>query len=350
MKKDLHQQTPPQISIDAIWDRQDVTIIDVRSPNEFEAGTIPGAQNIPLLTDIERSLIGTLYRQYGQQPAIEKGYKLFEPKISTFLDQFNQLPKDKILAVFCARGGLRSQVITSFLCTQGYTAMQMIGGYKDFRIWNLEKLDQFTLNHPVILHGKTGVGKTLVLYQLDNTLDLEGLAQHRGSMFGAIGKRPVSQKSFDAALLKRLEALDNTRPVFIEGESRKIGNISLPAKLFGQMKTGRAILLEASISKRALRTVTEYINKNPDSLREIRETILKLTRDLGTKNVQNLITDFDEQKYQSCFEYILLNYYDRKYNFSMKSIQFETTISAEDIKQAAKDITTYFSPAQTVHL
>ncbi len=346
MKKDLHRLTTPQISLDSVWDKPGIVIIDVRSPKEFKEGSIPGAHNIPLLTDIERSLIGTLYKQYGQQPAIEKGYELFEPKIVTFLDQFKQYSQVQEIAIICARGGMRSRVISSFLCTHGYKGAQVTGGYKAFRNWNLAKLDQFTLNHPIILHGKTGVGKTLVLYKLDNALDLEGLAQHRGSMFGAIGKRPVTQKVFDADLLKKLESLDNTRPVFIEGESRKIGNVTLPAKLFGQMKTGLPILLEASISARALRTVEEYIDKHPNSQGEIRKTILALKRDLGKASVEKLAAEFDEEKYQACFEFILLNYYDRKYDYSMKRIEFESTISSENIDEAARTITAQFAQAR----
>ncbi|MBT7714289.1 MAG: hypothetical protein HN745_21420, partial [Deltaproteobacteria bacterium] len=121
-----------------------------------------------------------------------------------------------------------------------------------------------------------------------------------------------------------------------------IGNITLPAKLFGQMKSGRSILLEASITARASRTVEEYIDKHTDSRGEIRETILKLKRDLGKTNVQNLVAEFDQEKYQACFEFILLNYYDRKYDYSMKSIEFEATISSESIALAAAAITTHF--------
>ena len=343
MKKDLHRLTTPQISLDSIWEKPGIVIIDVRSPKEFKDGSIPGAHNIPLLTDIERSLIGTLYKQYGQRPAIEKGYELFEPKTAAFLNQFKLFPHNQEIAVLCARGGMRSRVITSFLCAHDYKGVQVTGGYKAFRNWNLAKLDQFILNHPVILHGKTGVGKTLVLNKLDNALDLEGLAQHRGSMFGAIGKQPLTQKAFDADLLKKLESLDNTHPVFIEGESRKIGNITLPARLFEQMKTGRSILLDASVSTRAIRTVDEYIDKYPESRGEIRKTILALKRDLGKANVQELIAEFDNEQYQACFEFILLNYYDRKYDYSMKSINFELTISSESIDEAARAITAHFA-------
>lgn len=342
MKKDLHQQAPPQTPIKSIWNQADINIIDVRSPSEFREGTIPGSVNIPLLNDMERSLIGILYKQYGQQKAVEKGYELFEPKVAEFLKQFEQLPRGKKAAVFCARGGMRSQVIVSFLNAHGFEGFQVTGGYKAFRNWNLEKLDRFIIQHPVILHGKTGVGKTLVLNRLDNALDLEGLADHRGSMFGGVGKKPVTQKTFDAALLIRLESLDNTRPVFIEGESRKIGRINLPPALFKQMKSARNILLESSIETRACRTVEEYIDRQPEAVDEIRIIIQKLSKDLGKRGVDALLVDFDRKNYDKCFEKILLNYYDRKYGFSMKDLAFEFTVSSEDVVSAAREITDYF--------
>lgn len=348
MKKDLHRQPPPQKSIDSIWNQQELTIVDVRSPGEYAEGSIPGAWNIPLLNDLERSLVGTLYKKYGQQPAIEKGYELFEPKIAAFLDLFTQLPKNRKIAVFCARGGMRSQIIVSFLCAHGYQSVQIKGGYKAFRNWNIDKLEQFELKAPVILHGKTGVGKTLVLNRLPNSLDLEGLADHRGSMFGGIGKKPVTQKAFDAALLKKLGELDNTRPVFIEGESRKIGRINLPAGLFTQMRAGRSVLLESNIETRARRTVEEYIDRQPEETGEIRTVIKKLHKDLGEKKVQELLAQFDEENYQSCFESILLNYYDRKYGFSMKDLQFELTVSSENIDSAAREILALFDPEMSV--
>lgn len=341
MKKDLHRQSPPQASIDEIWNRPDITVIDVRSPGEYQAGTIPGSSNIPLLNDMERSLVGILYKKYGQKSAIDKGYELFEPRIAELLNQFAQFPREHTIAVFCARGGMRSQVIASFLKEHGYQCLQITGGYKAFRNWTLQQLDQFIINTPVVLHGKTGVGKTLVLNRLPNSLDLEGLADHRGSMFGGIGKSPVPQKHFDAALLKRLQELDNTRPVYIEGESRKIGRINLPAGLFKQMKEARTVLLEASIQTRARRTVEEYVINQPQTVDEIRKIIGKLVKDLGKKGVEDLLCDFDREDYQSCFEKILLSYYDGKYGFSMKNLSFDLVVSSEDIDQAAEEITDF---------
>ena len=346
MKKNLHLQSPLQTSIDSIWNQQNINLIDVRSPGEFQDGTIPGAINIPLLDDLERSLVGTLYKQYGQDKAVNKGYELLEPKVTAFLDFFARLPGDRKIAVFCARGGMRSQVIVSFLNSNGYKAEQVSGGYKLFRKWNLEKLEQFTLQYPIILHGRTGVGKTLVLEQLENALDLEGLARHRGSMFGAVGKNPVSQKTFEAELLKKLQSLDNTIPVYIEGESRKIGNVTLPGNLFKQMKSAIAVLLDSSIETRARRTVEEYIDKQPDAKGDIRDIILKLEKDLGKKGVQKLLLEFDKGAYQACFQDILLSYYDKKYGFSMKELTYELTVSSEDIKKAAKEINAHFEASK----
>ncbi len=338
MKQDLHRQTNPRIIIEEIWNRQGIIIIDARTPKEFAEGCIPEAVNIPLLSDVERSTVGTLYKMYGQEKAITEGYSIFEPKLAFFRNQFSHFPKDQPLTVYCARGGMRSQVITSFLRALGYQAKQVDGGYKAFRKWNLNRLDAFVLRFPFILHGKTGVGKTRVINRLENSLDLEGLAQHRGSMFGAIGKKPVSQKTFEAKLLQSLEKLDNTKPIFIEGESRKIGNVVLPNALFKQMSSSRVILLEASIETRVARIIEEYITGRHSFYPQIRKTIGELKKDLGKKNTDRLQEQFDAGEYEDCFKYILENYYDRKYSHSMKELVYETVVSTEDISETAARI------------
>jgi tRNA 2-selenouridine synthase len=341
MKKDLHKQNNPRVAIDQIWGLEDVLFVDVRAPGEFESGHIPGAISIPLLEDKEKETIGILYKKFGQQKAIEKGYEYLDQKLDDFYNQFEILPADKPLIVYCARGGMRSQVITSMLSHLSYHARQLINGYKAFRNWNLAELEAFKFKFPVILHGQTGVGKTLVLNRLDNSLDLEGLADHRGSLFGGIGKLPVSQKTFEANLLVRLQQLDNNKPIFIEGESRKIGDVSIHNSIFTQMRSARAVLLESTMNVRVQRTIEEYINQQPDSLGAIKETIGKLARDLGHKAVAKLIKNMDEGDYAACFEYILLHYYDRKYSHSMSGLSFNRTISTEDLDQAVRELNEY---------
>lgn len=341
MNRNYHQVPVETISTAEIWNNSQFTLIDTRSESEFAQGSIPDAINIPLLSDDERAIIGILYKHEGQNSAIEKGYELFEPKIQNYLNQFSALPSSKPIAVYCARGGMRSQIICSFLNRHGYSALQLEGGYKSFRQWNLKKLEEIVLNDPVVLHGQTGVGKTLVLERMDNVLDLEGLADHRGSMFGGIGKSPVSQKNFEAALLRRVEALDNSRPIYIEGESRRIGKVSIPATLFEQMKSARLLLLEASINTRVERTVHEYIDLYPDTIPTIRYTIQQLKPDLGAENVNRLLDRFDKGDYAWCFEFILLNYYDKKYNHALKQMNFELTVSTEDLAAAATRIQSF---------
>lgn len=343
MKKDLHRQINPQISIDESWNRRDTLFIDVRSQEEFSKGTIPGSSNIPLLDNEERETIGILYKHFGRQKAVEEGYSLFIPKLNYFDTSFGKIPKDRTVTVFCARGGMRSQVITSYMRYLGYQACQLEGGYKAYRNWVLDRLKRFRFEKPVIIHGKTGVGKTLVLNRLDNVLDLEGLADHRGSLFGGIGKNPASQKTFEANLLVTLEKLDNTRPVFIEGESRKVGDVSIPATIFQQMQSAVVILLEASIETRVQRTIEEYITRQPENLDSIRSTITLLEKDLGKKNIAMLLRLFDEENYHKCFETILLNYYDKKYSHSMKKLTVAKTINADHLDEACNEIRAFAS-------
>jgi len=338
MEKDLHLQDNPTISFVDSRNVADVRYLDVRAPSEYRDGCIPTAYNIPLLTDEERTAIGCLYRSLGQSSAIEKGYDFFFPKLDYFSNSFSQFNQDDTLVIYCARGGMRSRVITAFLNRCGFKAKQLVGGYKAFRQWNLEALNSFKIEHPVVLHGKTGVGKTLVLELLENALNLEALAHHRGSLFGGIGKHPTTQKHFEAALIERLQQLDNRRPVFIEGESQRIGNITLPTRLFQQMKTARMVLLEAPMTVRVQRTIEAYIRQQPAFLPDIRQTIQALQNDLGKKPVDHLLTLFDNGDYESCFESILKHYYDKRYAHSLDKIHFDTVISSEDIAEAVARI------------
>ncbi len=341
MKKDLHLTSNPQISVEEAWKLHDHVVVDVRSPKEFEESTYPEAINLPLLEDQERETVGILYKHFGQKTAIEKGYSFLDEKLSQFKKTTEEIPKVRHLTVFCARGGMRSQVVTALLRYLGHEAKQLTGGYKAFRNYTLDRLNAYRFNRPIVLHGKTGVGKTLVLNGLSNVLDLEGLADHRGSLFGGVGKHPVSQKTFETKLLQALESLDPENPVFIEGESRKVGNVSIPDAIFRQMKSATNYLLEASIETRVARTVKEYITDQPGLEPEIRAIIQQLKSDLGRKQIDELLDLFDSKDYASCFEAILLNYYDKKYSHSLKKLSFSATISTDDIEIACKKITSH---------
>ena len=341
MDKDLHRKSNPQTTIAECWRSRNRTFIDVRSPKEFFEGHLPHAVNLPLLDDTERETVGVIYRRYGQYRAVEKGYDILEPKLDALKRHFDRFSEEKSVIIYCARGGMRSRVVTSLMRSFGYPAKQLQGGYKAFRNWNLNLLEQFTINDLIVLHGQTGVGKTLILNRLQNSIDLEKIAGHRGSMFGGIGKSPVTQKTFDSALLMILESIDNMKPVFIEGESRKIGKITIPRNIFNQMQHARHILLKAPIRIRAERIIEEYVTRQPTAIPEIGETIGYLRKDLGKTKVARLCRLFNEARYRECFEEILESYYDKKYSFGMKDLICRKEIWAEHIPTAVSETIRY---------
>ncbi|MCP4298275.1 MAG: tRNA 2-selenouridine(34) synthase MnmH [Proteobacteria bacterium] len=335
---EYHNKKNRTITIEETWNQSDIVVLDVRSQKEFLAGSLPNAHNLPLLDNEERSVIGLLYKRCGKGAAIEKGYGILSPKLKSLQQYFLKFSRSQKFVVYCARGGMRSNVITSLMCQLGYDSWQLVGGYKTFRNWLLKRLDSYEFHHLVVLQGVTGVGKTLVLNQLHNSVDLEGLARHRGSLFGGVGKEPENQKNFEAKLLLSLDRCDNTRSIVLEGESRKIGDVSIPANIHQQMKVGTIFLLEASIETRTRRTVEEYITKQNAAIPLIKEKIMLLKQDLGKKKIDDLLRLFDQKNYFDCFKSILLEYYDGKYQHSMGRLNIESKVDAEDVMMAARDI------------
>ena len=338
MDRNLHRQHNPQITVKECWHRRNCFLVDVRSPQEFLDGCLPDAVNLPLLDDTERKTVGILYKRYGQRRAVERGYRILEPKLDALRKRFQRFPKSKTAVVYCSRGGMRSQVITALMRSFGYRARQLAGGYKGFRTWNIKQLEQFEYGEIIVLHGQTGVGKTAILNRLQNAVDLEGIAGHRGSMFGGIGKIPATQKRFDANLLRALEAIDTAMPLFVEGESRKIGAVTIPRNLYDRMQRARNLLLKAPLHIRVERTVEEYITRQPDAIPEIRSTIGYLKRDLGKAEVTRLRRLLDEKEYRECFRGILESYYDKKYSHGINRLSYEREIDTEIISAAVSRI------------
>ena len=210
-------------------------IIDVRSPGEFSAGHIPGATNVPLFSDEERSVVGTLYADSGRDVALEKGLEFVGPKMAGFVREVKQLLADRAdssktsetkasrptVWVHCWRGGMRSQSFAWLLDTAGLKVFVLEGGYKAFRKIALRKIGfRYRM---VILSGLTGAGKTDFLKMLDaadeQIIDIEGLANHRGSSFGALGlgQQPTTEQ-FENRLFAALDQLDPQRRIWVEDE------------------------------------------------------------------------------------------------------------------------------------
>lgn len=232
-------------------------IIDVRTPLEFAEDHIPGAINAPVLTNEERVIVGTMYKQVSPFEATRLGAALVAKNIAHHLQTiFADKPQNWRPLIYCWRGGKRSGSMTAWFNLIGWKARQLEGGYKAYRHLVLEELQSLPARFRYqVLCGLTGSGKTRLLRALDEcgaqVLDLEDLAQHRGSLLGALpGVAQPSQKGFDSLLWQALKRLDPARPVFVEAESKKIGVLRLPDALMQSLSRADCIRVEASLNDR----------------------------------------------------------------------------------------------------
>jgi tRNA 2-selenouridine synthase len=311
-------------------------IIDVRSPKEYLEGSLPGAVNIPVFDDEERHVVGLVYRNGGRDEAIETGFNLVEQRLTGLLAGFEEFRGENI-AVFCARGGMRSRSVVNLLLQQGIAAWQLQGGYKEYRRCLLGMLSDFS-PECIVLHGHTGTGKTRILQHLLNMIDLEDLAQHQSSLFGGLNRFPRTQKDFDSHLHKIITHLGEA-PYFIEGESRKLGGIYLPAGLFRAMKEGHLVLITASIEKRVERIVEDYPVEDDATAERVLAVLRSLRSKLGTDVTEKLCSLLRRREFSELVYILLIEYYDKRYNNSFRKYQFEVEISSEDIRHAADELT-----------
>jgi tRNA 2-selenouridine synthase len=238
--------------------------IDVRSPAEFALDHVPRAVSHPVLDDAERAHIGT---HYSTSPfdARRQGAALVSRNIARMLDTaFVDKPRDWRPVIYCWRGGQRSRALAHILNEIGWRAMQLDGGYRAYRRHVVARLETLPARFDfVVVCGLTGSGKSRLIGALSTagaqTLDLELLAQHRGSLLGDLPGAPQpSQKAFESALLDRLEPFDVARPVFVESESRRVGTVQLPDALLARMREGRALTLRASLAQRVTMLRQDY--------------------------------------------------------------------------------------------
>jgi tRNA 2-selenouridine synthase len=263
-------------------------LIDARSPAEFALDHIPGAINCPVLDDEERRIVGTLYKQQGAFEARRVGGAMVAANLARHLrERFADKPPDWKPLVYCWRGGLRSGSMVTWLRLVGWDAQQLAGGYKSFRHHVLEQLaasvPQLSLR---VVCGATGSAKTRVLQALAargaQVLDLEGLARHKGSLLGALpGVPQPSQKAFETQLAAALESFDLARVVFVEGESARIGRISVPIPLVERMRGSEVIEVLATPEARLAYLLRDYAYLGDDG--EALATQLGLLKEMQGK-------------------------------------------------------------------
>ena len=297
-------------------------VIDVRSPGEFEHAHIVGAHSLPLFTNEERAIVGTTYKQKSREAAIKIALPFFGEKMKPLIETVEALvaafekknsQEAPTIIVHCWRGGMRSGAVAWLLDLYGFKVIQLIGGYKAYRNWALA---QFEKPYPLkVLGGYTGSGKTEILLELkrrnQTVIDLEGLAHHKGSSFGALGQaQQPSQEMFENKLAHALSSIEYAEDgIWIEDESQRIGLVMIPTSFFTLLRNSICYFIEIPFNERLSFITTSYGKFDKDSLMS---ATLRIQKRLGGLETKTAINHIIEGNIIDAFS-ILLKYYDKWY-------------------------------------
>ncbi|WP_138419758.1 tRNA 2-selenouridine(34) synthase MnmH [Aquibacillus sediminis] len=317
--------------------QQRLTFIDVRSPSEFNHSTIPGSINIPVFTDEERAEVGTIYKQVSQQAAKDRGLEIFSAKLPVFVKQFAAI--EQPIITYCWRGGMRSKSAATMVELMGIPVYRLEGGIRSYRQWVVNMLESYQMKQTTYaLNGYTGTGKTMILHQLAQqdypVIDLEGIAAHRGSIFGQIGLEPNNQTTFDYLLLEDLLRLQSSDFILIEAESRRIGKVLLPDFLLEKKQNGIQIFIDIPIEERVLNILEDY--QPWKYYQEFLEAFRMIKRRIHTPIAKQIEKDLIAENYTSAFHLLLEYYYDPMYEYSRRQYPEgrSYTIYASNVQEA----------------
>lgn len=292
-------------------------VLDVRSEGEFAQGHICGAVNFPILNNDERALVGTCYKQKGYEKAVILGYELAGPKFHLMIaDAYKRFPEKEIL-LHCFRGGLRSRILSYVLHTAGFDISLLVGGYKVYRKYVLQTLE--TDLQLKVIGGFTGSGKTIILNELKNhhqqIIDIEALANHRGSAFGAINLPPQpTQEQFENDFANTISKLDITKNIWVEDESRMTGKLKMPDKFYDQLRNAPLYFIDKSFDERAQNILNTYGKFDKKKLAESTQKLAKRLGDLRLREAINYLENNEMEQWLK----IVLEYYDKAYLFGLQ--------------------------------
>lgn len=300
--------------------RKELPVVDVRSEGEFQSGHIRHASNIPILNNAERAAVGTDYKQKGQREAIKTGFRLVGPRLSSIIEEAERVANGGEILVHCWRGGMRSSNFCQFLEMARIKAHQLTGGYKAYRQRAVESFGlpfQF-----IVVGGCTGSGKSEVIRALaargEQVLDLEALAHHKGSAFGALLQPPQpTTEQFQNELFEEILKLDVSRRVWVEDESIAIGKIFLPNDLWQTMLSSPVVEIVVSKEVRIQRLVGEY---GPADRGEFLSCMERITKKLGGQNFQAAKEKLQQGDMPAVMD-LLLTYYDKAYMEGLRKKQ-----------------------------
>ena len=323
----------------------DCLAVDVRSEDEYLTDTIPGAVNIPVLHNEQRAAVGLTYRQEGEAAAVELGLRLVAPQLEEKLQAAKNAACGRSLAVFCWRGGRRSNEVANFFDRAGLTVYRIKGGYKAYRKHVLEFLERQDLPlKGIVLHGLTGVGKTQALTELAKrelpVLDLEGLAKHRGSVYGKIGLPPSpSQKAFESKIAALLKEAIPKGFFLVECESRRVGNLLTPPVVLDFIRHGVRILLYCSPEQRIKRIHEIYAGFLDEHVTALQEATAGLRRQLGGARVEELNNWLQAKEYDRVIAFMLEHHYDPLYDYPDKpAAGYDLCVDTDDMEAAVERI------------
>ena len=378
----------PSIEIEEALACADARIVDLRSPAEFAGDHLPSAVNHPLFGDAERELIGTLYKQVSPEAAFERATVLVKEGVGSLLEELSvtagrERPQSGVeellraltgegfgsmtreinvsrasvlparpLIVHCWRAGLRSQSVAALLQGLGWGEVLILeGGYKAYRRHVIESLEEAELPISFVLRGLTGVGKTLVLRELERirpgwALDLELHAKHRSSILGMVGLEPVSQRSFEGDLAARLRVGFPADLVVFEGESRKVGDRVVPERIWDSLAAGQNIKLTTSTERRVEVLAEDYLAA-PNATEQLLKQLPFIEERLGPKKWKGVLTELLlADRISELVEALLEHYYDPLYLHSEKGREHSMELDSTDPRACAEEIAAWIESAK----
>jgi len=316
--------------------RLSTPILDVRSPGEYSHGALPDCTNLPILNDDERARVGTTYKQAGHDAAVTLGHELVageikQARVQLWVAFVEENPDARVM---CWRGGQRSLIAQSWLAEQGHDVARIPGGYKRLRRACIETLDHAGRDTKPwwVLAGRTGVHKTVLLGKLPNSIDLEGLAHHRGSAFGALEHAQPAPATFENTLACAYLRHDHDSLV-LEDESRTIGRLALPGTWHARMQLAPLVVLEADLHTRVANIVEEYVDQaiaagqHPEHLQQhYRDALRRISKRLGGALYQQIDQLIERAFREDCghedwVRSLLRDYYDPMYDYQLRSKQ-----------------------------
>lgn len=320
-------------------------IIDVRTPLEFAEDHLPGACNVPILSNEERVEVGTIHKQQGPQQARMRGMELTCARFAAMSREAIAHAAGRPILVYCWRGGLRSLSMAILIESCGHPVVQLSGGYKAFRNQVTSYFEDFTPPAPlIVIHGMTGNGKTTFINGLESsiwtTIDLEGLARHRGSAFGSLGlgDQPT-QKRFDTMLWDNLRQAPSDKPIVLEGESQRIGRITLPGNFYNVMAASCKVWCNVSADTRVARLTEEYAHQ--EYREPMAEALERIRKKLGGTHYAELKGMLEQWDIAGVARGLIEQYYDKLY-YKHRPWTPDLEIDLEDFQSGERALRFYW--------